>query len=344
MRFRAYLVLLLLVSACASAPAPQSMPRPPAFASTPTSGPRIRFVSSPMEPTPERSWIGKADLDKARALLSRARQDIEPRQWEQLNRKLTAAERAFERFSRAAKASGQAAEVVRGAEGVAQAGRARTLAEFLPRVGPLLMGLVLLYPFSTAGPEIDRRPEWVDAQREYEARLLDVAEESRRLMEEFERQEAEEVVPDFDSAPLMAAGKPKTWRNTINPATGEFYTSVEEYDCVARHEGQICKNSELDELEEEKRVLYTKIPILDPRHPNSSNERWEPDIPCSNIRNRLKAMQKVLDKREEIKKKCFGGKSDAGHDKAIGELEKGIAYLKRLEGTNCAPGHPMADR
>jgi hypothetical protein len=117
MCFRACHVLLLVASACASAPAPQSMPRPHAFASTPTSGPRIRLVSAPMEPTPERSWIGKADLDKARALLSRARQDIEPRPWEQLDRKLTAAERAFERFSRAAKASGQAAEVVRGGGG-----------------------------------------------------------------------------------------------------------------------------------------------------------------------------------------------------------------------------------
>jgi len=57
---------------------------------------RIRLASAPMEPTPERSWIAKADLDKARALLSRARQGIEPRQWEQLDRKLTAAERAFE--------------------------------------------------------------------------------------------------------------------------------------------------------------------------------------------------------------------------------------------------------
>src|SRR5262249_21625958 len=136
MRLRTWSALLVLLTACASAPAPQSMPRPHAFASAPTSGPRIRLVSAPMEPAPDPSWIGKADLDQARTLLSRAREDIEPRQWEQLDRKLAAAERAFERFSRAAKASGQAAEVARGAEGVAQAGRARTLAEFLPRAGP----------------------------------------------------------------------------------------------------------------------------------------------------------------------------------------------------------------
>ena len=273
MRFRACLVLLLLASACASAPAPQSMSRPHAFASTPTSGPRIRLASAPMEPTPERSWIGKADLDKARALLSRARQDIEPRQWEQLNRKLTSAERAFERFSRAAKASGQAAEVVRGAEGVAQAGRARTLAEFLPRVGPLLVGLVLLYPSSTAGPDIDRRPEWGDAQREYEARLLDVAEESRRLMEEFERQEAEEVVLDVDSDPVAAVTAPTPWWKKSNPATGKPYTSKEEYDRVPRHADQTCKNSRLDELQAEKDELSASIPPFDPKAPDSTKKK-----------------------------------------------------------------------
>ncbi|WP_239015329.1 DUF6310 domain-containing protein [Archangium violaceum] len=188
MRLRTWSALLLLLTACASAPTPRSMPRPHAFASTPTSGPRIRLVSAPMEPTPERSWIGKADLDKARALLSRARKDIEPHQWEQLDRKLTAAERAFEHFSRVARTSGQAAEVARGAEGLAQAGRAGTLAEALPRVGPLLAVLVLLYPSSTAGPEIDRRPPWVDAQREFEARLRDVSESSRQRMVELEAQ------------------------------------------------------------------------------------------------------------------------------------------------------------
>jgi uncharacterized protein DUF6310 len=187
MRFHTWSALLWLLTACASAPAPRST-RPHAFASTPTSGSRIRLVSAPMEPAPQRSRIGMADLDKARALLSRAREDLEPRQWEQLDRKLTAAERAFEHFSRAARTSGQAAEVARGAEGLAQAGRAGTLAEALPRVGPLLAVLVLLYPSSTAGPGSDSRPPWVDAQREFEARLRDVSESSRQLMVELEAQ------------------------------------------------------------------------------------------------------------------------------------------------------------
>ena len=201
MCLRTWSALLVLLTACASTPAPRSMPRPHAVASTPTSGPRIRLVSAPMEPAPDRSWIGKADLDKARALLSRAHQDLEPRQWEQLDRRLTAAERAFERFSRAARTSGQAAEVARGAEGLAQTGRAGTLAEALPRAGPLLAVLVLFYPSSTAGPEIDRRPPWVDAQREFEARLRDVSESSRQLMVELEAQPRATKAPAREPSP-----------------------------------------------------------------------------------------------------------------------------------------------
>jgi hypothetical protein len=264
-----------------------------------------------MDPVRQASRIGKADLEQARALLSRARHDLEPRQWEALDGKLTSAERAFERFSRAAKASGQAAEVARGAEGVAQAGHARTLAEFLPRVGPLLVGLVLLYPFSTARPEIDRRPEWVDAQREYEARLLDVAEESRRLMEEFERQEAEEVVLDVDSDPVAAVTAPTPWWKKTNPATGKPYTSVEEYNRVPRHADQTCKNSRLDELEAEKNLLTRSVLPLDPKSSGSWNDKKMARVPCSRIRQRLDVLKKLLEKRWQIQ--------------------------------NCAPGHPMAE-
>jgi hypothetical protein len=154
-----------------------------------------------MELVRQGSRIGKVDLDQARALLSRARNDLEPRQWEVLDRKLTAAERAFERFSSAAKTSGQAAEVMRGAEGLAQAGRARTVAGVLSRVGPVLVALVLLWPSSTAGPESDSRPPWVDAQWEFEARLRDVSESSRQLMVELEAQPRAAKAPAREPSP-----------------------------------------------------------------------------------------------------------------------------------------------
>jgi hypothetical protein len=260
-----------------------------------------------------------------------------------LEGKLTAAERAFERFSRAAKASGQAAEVVRGAEGVAQAGRARTLVEFLPRGGTLLAFHVLLYPSSTAGPEIDRRPEWMDAQGEYEARLREVAEESRRLMEELVPQDAEEVVPNFELDPIATVAAPTDWRKTTNPATGKPYTSVEEYDQVPRHADQICKNSRLDELETEKKLLSKSVPPYDPKAPRSKNIEKLDKVPCSRIRLRREAMKRVLEKRWEIEKECFGGKPDPGHDMTMTELEQGIAKTEKLEKQNCAPGHPMAE-
>lgn len=188
MCLRACFSLLLFLSACASAPAPPLMPRPHTFVPTPPSGPSIRLVSAPMDPVQQGSRIGKADLNQVRALLFRARNDLEPRQWEELERKLIAAERAFERFSRAAKTNGQAAEVLRGAEGLAQAGRVRTVAGALSRVGPLLVGLFLLWPSSTAAREFDSRPPWIDAQLELEARLRDISEASRQLMVELEAQ------------------------------------------------------------------------------------------------------------------------------------------------------------
>jgi hypothetical protein len=139
MRLLVCSAFLLLVVGCASTPAAPAMPRSHAFVPAPFPGPSIRLVSAPMESVHTGSQIGRADLEQARALLSRAHGDLEPRQWEALDGKLTAAERAFERFSTAAKASGQAAEVVRGAEGLAQAGRVRTLVEVLPGLGPLLV-------------------------------------------------------------------------------------------------------------------------------------------------------------------------------------------------------------
>ncbi|WNG18967.1 DUF6310 domain-containing protein [Cystobacter fuscus] len=118
-----------------------------------------------------------------------------------MDRKLAAAERAFERFSRAARTSGQATEVARGFEGRVQAGRASEIPLALSRVGPVLVALVLLWPSNTAGQESDSRPPWVDAQLEFEARLRDVSEASRQLMAELAAQPRPAKAPAREPLP-----------------------------------------------------------------------------------------------------------------------------------------------
>jgi len=207
MRNLACATLILLASACATAPVPRPQLGAQASVSTPTSGAHLRLVHAPVvDPALEQSRIGKADLEQARALLSLARDELEPRHWDALDRKLTEAEQAWERFSRAARTSGQVAEVVRGAEGAAQAGRARQTVGALSRVGPLLVALCLLWPSSTAGPEDDSPPLWAEAQRELGVRLRDVAEASRQVMVELEPQPA----PSKGAPPAdTQAGRPQ---------------------------------------------------------------------------------------------------------------------------------------
>ena len=89
---RACFSLLLLLPACAGAPTPPLMRQPRAVVRTPAPGASIRRVSAPGGPVQQGPRIGKADLDQARMLLFRARQDLAPRQIEELERTLTAAE------------------------------------------------------------------------------------------------------------------------------------------------------------------------------------------------------------------------------------------------------------
>jgi hypothetical protein len=76
---RLWRVLPLLVSACASAPAPPFVSRSHVVVSAPK-GLRLQRVSAPMDPVRKPSRIGRAELERARELLSRARQDLQPRQ------------------------------------------------------------------------------------------------------------------------------------------------------------------------------------------------------------------------------------------------------------------------
>src|SRR5947209_5748932 len=103
---------------CHVAP-PRPEPTPlalPARAAPPVCGVSIqRAIGAPLpaRPTVDPSFIGQEALEQARAILSEARTELEPRQWELLDGKLTEAERAFERFNRVANASGKVAQVAR---------------------------------------------------------------------------------------------------------------------------------------------------------------------------------------------------------------------------------------
>jgi cell division septum initiation protein DivIVA len=211
MRQLACATLLLFATACATAPRPPPLRRRHfEYQLTDLSalGARVQRVNAPGGKAPEYSRIGQADLEQARALLSRARNDLEPQHWALLDRKLSEAEQAWERLARLARTSPEP-HVLRGSEGLARASQGPGA---LSRVGPLLVALVLLWPSSTAGPEEDRRPPWLDAQLELEARLRDVSAASQQVLAQLEAQsalaEAEDAAPEPQPQPAPSKGSP----------------------------------------------------------------------------------------------------------------------------------------
>jgi hypothetical protein len=183
------LALMCLLPACVTGPKSQPSQLPERSEPGPSPSDRIELVSTSTDSRLEPSRIRRANLDEARALLSEARTELEPSQWALLDGKLAAAEEAWKRFEALARASGRAAEIGRGAEGLAEAGRVGEASKnirTLPRIGPLLVLLALLWPSKTAGPEYDEMPPWLDAQLEAEARLRDVAQASEQVRAEIE--------------------------------------------------------------------------------------------------------------------------------------------------------------
>jgi len=136
-------------------------------------------------PPPPIRW---ADLERARALLAQAQQQLQPQQYELLKRELVQAEGAWQRYSTLARTSGQAAEVARGTEAISAAQRAARLTErlgTLTRAGPLLVALALLWPSSTAGPNEDP-PPWQRARWDLEAKLQKVSAASGQVRDEID--------------------------------------------------------------------------------------------------------------------------------------------------------------
>ncbi len=156
------------------------------------------------------SPIGVAELEAARALLAQAQAQLRPEQFELLERELIEAEGAFQRYSALARASGEAAEVVRGAEALAGARRATQIADGLgtvSRVGPMLVALALLWPRTSIATQSEELPPRQVAQRDLEAALQRVATDSRRMGEEIEAARRSRAQPASSKAAGAASQK-----------------------------------------------------------------------------------------------------------------------------------------
>src|SRR5688572_10482750 len=84
-------VPLLVFAACAAPPAPRPVLTRKVQVQ-PAPALRVQLVGDVEAPGPQPSRIGRADLDQARALLTRARTELQPSQWELLDRRLAEAE------------------------------------------------------------------------------------------------------------------------------------------------------------------------------------------------------------------------------------------------------------
>jgi hypothetical protein len=171
-------------------------------ASPPTPGPSfgrtwpvqrgmLAIVTSSTPPQVDASPIGKQELVRARELLSRTRDQVEPQQWEVLDRSLAEAEQAFEHLNSVAQAGAETTAVVRGAEGVANPGRAGAAVEALAEAGPMLIALILLWPSSTAGNDVDHGPAHPAsaverARLNFEAKLRNVSLAAQKVTSEIE--------------------------------------------------------------------------------------------------------------------------------------------------------------
>lgn len=154
------------------------------------------------------------------------------------------------------------------------------------------------------------------------------------------------------------------WVVDINPHTRKPYASKEEYDAVwnqrcaakstknqnaptaqqapstRRNPGQTCDDERLDELQSVKERICENIPGA----PYNKNPRIRPKMPCSLARARVQAFRSCIEARWRIQDECFGSLPDAEHADQLEQLGRGLDKAIELEQTNCAPGHPMAEK
>jgi len=243
-----------MLSGCATAPLPkreteESRVRPPRAE---PERPRIPVQlasdsTSPATPANNRAdFIGKRELEEARATLDEAKTKLPPEKWARLDARLTDAERSFERFQAAATATGALPLVARGTS-LSRAGSAAKLigAAETAAATPVLVLLALLWPSETADSEHDHGPDWLPPAEDFKAKLRAVSREAQQVQSDLAHQAT--AVPRSEpkaqpkAIPLEAREREPAWKKRCREL---YVTCVDQgwigdcYACFRYCEGQ----------------------------------------------------------------------------------------------------------
>jgi hypothetical protein len=186
---------IVMLSGCATAPLPRHQREPPPLPPIRSEPERTHAavrLASDTSAKAERNradFIGKQELEQARATLNEAKAKLAPDKWARLDAKLTEAEQSYARFAAVAAVTGEVPLVARGASQVAKAGRAAELIDGAEMAAaPALVFLVLLWPSETADAEHDHGPDWLPPADDFKAKLRAVSQEAQQVQSELARQ------------------------------------------------------------------------------------------------------------------------------------------------------------
>jgi len=111
-----------------------------------------------------------------------------------------------------------------------------------------------------------------------------------------------------------------------------------------KYPNQTCENDEMARLEKEMHTLCDGGFAATCGGSSKKIQENLQVIPCSAIKLSIQQRQACVAARWDVQNKCFGGKPDDVHKKAIDNHQRGLDYCEALKLINCAKGHAMAGK
>ena len=126
-----------------------------------------------------------------------------------------------------------------------------------------------------------------------------------------------------------------------SPATATTAVPAPTVPAPRKYPNQTCENDEMARLEADMHTLCDGGFAATCGSKVNKNKLAE--IPCSAIKLSIQQRQACVAARWLVQDKCFDGKPDDVHKKAIDDHQRGLDHCQALKLKNCAKGHSMAN-